>query len=97
MAKGTANRLGGRRRRRLGRVRRSVAHFYGSGIIAQSLAPPARVIKLLGTQAPPSTILRNMAIPDYQTCMLPFLRYLSDRAEHTLRDAEESSDYFEES
>ncbi|MEY4246033.1 MAG: hypothetical protein RLZZ245_3618 [Verrucomicrobiota bacterium] len=31
-----------------------------------------------------------MAIPDYQTCMLPFLRYLSDRAEHTLRDAEES-------
>ena len=31
-----------------------------------------------------------MAIPDYQSCMLPFLRYLSDRAEHTLRDAEES-------
>lgn len=36
-----------------------------------------------------------MAIPDYQTCMLPFLRYLSDGAEHTLRDAEESlSDHF---
>ena len=31
-----------------------------------------------------------MAIPDYQTCMLPFLRCLSDGAEHTLRDAEES-------
>jgi len=31
-----------------------------------------------------------MAIPDYQTCMLPFLRYLSDGAEHTLRDAEEN-------
>jgi restriction system protein len=31
-----------------------------------------------------------MAIPDYQTCMLPFLRYLSDGAEHTLRDSEES-------
>lgn len=30
-----------------------------------------------------------MAIPDYQTCMLPFLRYLSDGAEHTLRDAED--------
>jgi len=30
-----------------------------------------------------------MAIPDYQTCMLPFLRYLSDGMEHTLRDAEE--------
>ena len=31
-----------------------------------------------------------MAIPDYQTCMLPFLRYLSDGHEHTLRDAEEN-------
>lgn len=31
-----------------------------------------------------------MAIPDYQTCMLPFLRYLSDGAEHTLRDAEDN-------
>lgn len=31
-----------------------------------------------------------MAIPDYQTCMLPFLRYLSDGAEHTLLAAEES-------
>ncbi len=31
-----------------------------------------------------------MAIPDYQTCMLPFLRYLSDGTEHTLRDAEDS-------
>lgn len=36
-----------------------------------------------------------MAIPDYQTCMLPFLRYLSDGAEHTLRDAEDSlAEYF---
>lgn len=36
-----------------------------------------------------------MAIPDYQTCMLPFLRYLSDGAEHTLREAEESlAEYF---
>jgi restriction system protein len=32
----------------------------------------------------------HMAIPDYQTCMLPFLRYLADGMEHTLRDAEES-------
>lgn len=31
-----------------------------------------------------------MAIPDYQTCMLPFLRYLADGNEHTLRDTEES-------
>lgn len=31
-----------------------------------------------------------MAIPDYQTCMLPFLQHLADGAEHTLRDAEES-------
>lgn len=31
-----------------------------------------------------------MAIPDYQTCMLPFLRYLSDGVEHTLRDSEDS-------
>ena len=31
-----------------------------------------------------------MSIPDYQTCMLPFLRHLADGAEHTLRDAEES-------
>lgn len=31
-----------------------------------------------------------MAIPDYQTCLLPLLRYLSDGTEHTLRDAEES-------
>jgi restriction system protein len=37
-----------------------------------------------------SAILCAMAIPDYQTCMLPFLRHLSDGAEHTLRDAEES-------
>lgn len=36
-----------------------------------------------------------MAIPDYQTCMLPFLRYLGDGKEHTLRDAEEAlADYF---
>jgi restriction system protein len=36
-----------------------------------------------------------MAIPDYQTCMLPFLRYLSDGTEHTLRDAEDSlAQYF---
>ncbi len=31
-----------------------------------------------------------MAIPDYQTCMLPFLRFLGDGQEHTLRDSEES-------
>jgi restriction system protein len=31
-----------------------------------------------------------MAIPDYQTCMLPFLRLLADGQEHTLRDSEES-------
>jgi restriction system protein len=31
-----------------------------------------------------------MAIPDYQTCMLPFLRHLSDGKEHSLRDAEEA-------
>jgi len=30
-----------------------------------------------------------MAIPDYQTCMLPFLRYLGDGKEHSLREAEE--------
>lgn len=31
-----------------------------------------------------------MAIPDYQTCMLPFLRFLGDNSEHSLRDSEES-------
>lgn len=31
-----------------------------------------------------------MAIPDYQTCMLPFLRFLSDGQEHSLRDTEEA-------
>ena len=31
-----------------------------------------------------------MAIPDYQTCMLPFLRFLSDNKEHSLREAEEA-------
>ena len=29
-----------------------------------------------------------MAIPDYQTCMLPLLRHLADGQEHPLRDAE---------
>ena len=31
-----------------------------------------------------------MAIPDYQTCMLPFLRFLADGKEHTLREAEDA-------
>ena len=31
-----------------------------------------------------------MPIPDYQTCMLPFLRLLGDSKEHSLREAEES-------
>jgi restriction system protein len=31
-----------------------------------------------------------MSIPDYQSCMLPLLRFLVDGKEHTLRDAEES-------
>ena len=31
-----------------------------------------------------------MAIPDYQTCMLPFLRHLVDGVEHTLRETEDS-------
>ena len=31
-----------------------------------------------------------MAIPDYQTCMLPLLRLLGDGQEHSLRDAEEA-------
>lgn len=30
-----------------------------------------------------------MAIPDYQTSMLPFLQFLADREEHSLREAEE--------
>ena len=38
----------------------------------------------------------GMAIPDYQTCMLPFLRHLADGKEHTLRDAEEfMAEHFE--
>lgn len=37
-----------------------------------------------------------MPIPDYQSCMLPFLRYLEDGNEHTLREAEESlAEYFD--
>ncbi|MBW8073934.1 MULTISPECIES: restriction endonuclease [Metallibacterium] len=31
-----------------------------------------------------------MAIPDYQSCMHPLLRFLVDGGEHTLRDSEES-------
>ena len=31
-----------------------------------------------------------MAIPDYQTCMLPFLRFLGDNTEHSIRETEES-------
>lgn len=31
-----------------------------------------------------------MAIPDYQSCMLPFLRFLADGQEHSLRDTEEA-------
>ena len=31
-----------------------------------------------------------MPIPDYQTCMLPFLRHLGDGNEHSLRDTEEA-------
>ena len=31
-----------------------------------------------------------MAIPDYQTCMLPLLTFLSDSMEHSLREAEEA-------
>jgi restriction system protein len=31
-----------------------------------------------------------MAIPDYQTCMLPFLRFLGDNTEHSLQETEES-------
>jgi len=37
-----------------------------------------------------------MAIPDYQTCMLPFLRFLGDSKEHSLSEAEESlGEYFQ--
>ena len=32
----------------------------------------------------------GMTIPDYQTCMLPFLRHLGDGNEHSLRDTEEA-------
>lgn len=31
-----------------------------------------------------------MAIPDYQTCMLPLLRFLEDGHEHSLRESEEA-------
>ena len=49
----------------------------------------------VGLRLFPSTILHSMAIPDYQTCMLPFLRFLSDGAEHTLLAAEDSlADHF---
>lgn len=37
-----------------------------------------------------------MPIPDYQSCMLPFLSFLSDGGEHTLREAEEAlADHFD--
>jgi restriction system protein len=36
-----------------------------------------------------------MAIPDYQSCMLPFLRFVSDGKEHSLREAEDAlADHF---
>ena len=36
-----------------------------------------------------------MPIPDYQSCMLPFLRFLSDGSDHALREAEEAlADHF---
>jgi restriction system protein len=31
-----------------------------------------------------------MAIPDYQSCLLPFLRFLQDGQEHSLREAEDA-------
>lgn len=31
-----------------------------------------------------------MSIPDYQTCMLPFLRFLGDGKEHSMREAEDA-------
>jgi len=31
-----------------------------------------------------------MAVPDYQTCMLPLLRFLEDGQEHSLRESEEA-------
>ena len=38
----------------------------------------------------------SMAIADYQTCMLPFLQFLADGADHTLREAEDHiAGYFE--
>ncbi|MBU3988439.1 MAG: restriction endonuclease, partial [Gammaproteobacteria bacterium] len=36
-----------------------------------------------------------MPIPDYQSCMLPFMNFLSDGNDHTLREAEEAlADHF---
>ena len=32
----------------------------------------------------------TMAIPDYQTCMLPLLRHVADGKEHSLRESEET-------
>jgi Mrr N-terminal domain len=49
-----------------------------------------RQIDLLHTscrQLNPHRILSNMAIPDYQACMLHLLNLASDGAEHTLKDA----------
>ena len=44
---------------------------------------------VIEAMAPNARYPSPMAIPDYQTCMLPFLQHLADGAEHTLRDAEE--------
>lgn len=33
------------------------------------------------------SLLHSMAIPDYQTCMLPLLRFVADGKEHALKDA----------
>ena len=42
-----------------------------------------------------SPLILFMTIPDYQTCMLPFLQFLSDGKDHSLREAEEVlADYF---
>ena len=38
---------------------------------------------------------KNMAIPDYQTVMLPLLKFIGDKKEHSVREAVDSlSEYF---
>jgi len=51
--------------------------------VGESLSDPENPVQLMTRRG-------TMPIPDFQSCMLPFLRHLADGAEHTPRDTEDA-------